>query len=244
MERGSSLGSLVIPATNWLLSSHGSPLQLYIEVVTSLSHSSAQPPSSESREKSRGAESITVVDSCLRHRRAFIVCSRRPASPRRRSWWRSRAKKSTRILGLAWRSSSCYRLLWIARVAISSTRKWVPLHSLKPPLFVALNTVVIGAPKGGIGILLFSCFWLLWTRNKATQLLNVKDLHLLKHYLLPDITSLGRRSWRTSLHNSHMLKQCYNPLHILIKWYKIYITFVPSACSKVKSMSTIPIQRE
>ena len=80
--------------------------------------------------------------------------------------------------------------------------------------------------------------------------LNVKDLRPSKHYPLSEIMNLRRRSWRTILHYSqiqhynitlywllilyHMSKQYYNPHCVLTKWCKMYTTFIPSACSKVK----------
>jgi hypothetical protein len=43
---------------------------------------------------------------------------------------------------------------------------------------------------------------MLWIKNKATQLLIIRDLCLPKHYLLMDIMIIRRRSWRTCLHHS------------------------------------------
>ena len=53
-------------------------------------------------------------------------------------------------------------------------------------------------------VMLVTCLRLLWTKYKATQILNVKDLHPSKHYPLSEIINLGRRSLRTSLHYSWM----------------------------------------
>jgi hypothetical protein len=44
------------------------------------------------------------------------------------------------------------------------------------------------------------CSQILWIKNKKTQLLNIRDLRLSKHYLLMDIMIIRRRSWKTYLH--------------------------------------------
>jgi hypothetical protein len=48
---------------------------------------------------------------------------------------------------------------------------------------------------------LVTCFWMMWIKNKATQLLIVKDLRPPKHYLLKGIMLIRRRSGRTYLHH-------------------------------------------
>jgi hypothetical protein len=50
-------------------------------------------------------------------------------------------------------------------------------------------------------VVLVTCSQMLWIKNKATQLLKIKDLRPSKHYLLLDIMISRRRSWRTSLHD-------------------------------------------
>jgi hypothetical protein len=42
--------------------------------------------------------------------------------------------------------------------------------------------------------MLVTCSQMLWIKNKATQLLNIKDLCPSKHYLLSDIMIFERRS--------------------------------------------------
>ena len=42
---------------------------------------------------------------------------------------------------------------------------------------------------------------MLWVKNKATQLLTIKDLRLLKHYLHMDVMLIRRRSRRAYLHH-------------------------------------------
>jgi hypothetical protein len=49
--------------------------------------------------------------------------------------------------------------------------------------------------------MLVTCSQILWIKNKATQLLILKDLRLPKHYLLTSIMLPGRRSRRTHLHH-------------------------------------------
>jgi hypothetical protein len=48
--------------------------------------------------------------------------------------------------------------------------------------------------------MLFTCSQILRIKNKATQLLIIMDLRLLKHYLRTDIILIRRRSRRTYLH--------------------------------------------
>jgi hypothetical protein len=50
-------------------------------------------------------------------------------------------------------------------------------------------------------LLLGTCSQMLWVKNKATQMLMVKGLRPLKHYLPQDIMIFRRRSWRAYLHH-------------------------------------------
>jgi hypothetical protein len=45
------------------------------------------------------------------------------------------------------------------------------------------------------------CSWILYTKNKATHMLTIKDLHPLKHYFPWDIMFFRRRSRRAYLHH-------------------------------------------
>jgi hypothetical protein len=47
--------------------------------------------------------------------------------------------------------------------------------------------------------MLATCSQMLWVRNKATQLLIIKDLRASRHYPLAGIMALRRRSRRTHL---------------------------------------------
>jgi hypothetical protein len=56
--------------------------------------------------------------------------------------------------------------------------------------------------------MLVTCSQMLWIKNKATQLLIIRDLHLLKYYLPMDKMIIRRRSWRTCLHHSICKQEC------------------------------------
>jgi hypothetical protein len=66
-----------------------------------------------------------------------------------------------------------------------------------------------------------------WIKNKATQLLRIKDLRPLKHYFPSDIMIFRRRSWRTNLHHlqkGNHLKRWWIliiriSIHIFILWW-------------------------
>jgi hypothetical protein len=55
-------------------------------------------------------------------------------------------------------------------------------------------------------ILLVTCSQKLYIKNKATQILMIKDIRPSKHYFLLDIIIFRRRSWRTYLHHFNMLR--------------------------------------
>jgi hypothetical protein len=53
-------------------------------------------------------------------------------------------------------------------------------------------TVEVSSPEVGANV--GPCSRMLYIKNKVTQLLTIKDLRPLKHYLLWDIMIFGRRS--------------------------------------------------
>jgi hypothetical protein len=53
-------------------------------------------------------------------------------------------------------------------------------------------TVEVSSPEVGADV--GPCSWMLYIKNKATQLLMIKDLCPLKHYLLSGIMIFRRRS--------------------------------------------------
>ena len=59
------------------------------------------------------------------------------------------------------------------------------------------------------------CSQMQYIKNKATQLLTIKDLRPSNHYLLWDIMIFRRRSWRTYLH--HLDKQIQVRIHEIQK---------------------------
>jgi hypothetical protein len=70
-----------------------------------------------------------------------------------------------------------------------------------------LNCLLLAANKTAWSIvlhwvMLVTCFQMLWIKNKATQLLKVKDLRPPKYYFLSDMIIFRRRSWRTCLHDT------------------------------------------
>jgi hypothetical protein len=107
--------------------------------------------------------------------------------------------------------------------------------------------------------LLVTCSQVLWIKNKATQLLIVKDVRPSKHYLLKGIILIRRRPRRINLHHINIWKEIRsneydNHIHdnsFILAFHNIYtninnvnITLIPSACSKARMRECKYNQRE
>jgi hypothetical protein len=62
-----------------------------------------------------------------------------------------------------------------------------------------VTTVEVSSPEVGANV--GPCSRMLYIKNKATQLLMIRDLHLSKHYFPWDIMIFRRRSRRAYLHH-------------------------------------------
>jgi hypothetical protein len=62
-----------------------------------------------------------------------------------------------------------------------------------------ITTVEVSSPEVGANVC--SCSRMLYTKNKATQLLTIRDLRPSKHHLPWDIMIFRRRLWRVYLHD-------------------------------------------
>jgi hypothetical protein len=90
---------------------------------------------------------------------------------------------------------------------------------------------------------LFTCSQILWIKNKATQLLEIMDLHPLKHHLLSDLMVLEGLEGHTFIiheNNNSCISNKYYSFMYQSKYLfhdkrmnKIHVTLIPSACSKV-----------
>jgi hypothetical protein len=91
--------------------------------------------------------------------------------------------------------------------------------------------------------MLFTCSQILWIKNKATQLLKIRDLRPLKHHLLSDNDSRTKVLKDTpssfAKNNNSCISNKHYPFIYQFKYLfhdkrmnKILVTLIPSDCSK------------